>query len=205
MGLSREDRLHLRLTNVAVVVAAFVLGAALPSGSLNGEAGRLLVTFLGLVAASILPTVTLLLNSMTTNGRSVLSLTDLHNELQAAVNALFFLFGCAAGAAGILTLLALPAPELLLQVPHLQPTLSAIGRGGVVALSALTIMKAGTIPGVIRRTLEIRAEIAVEEAKRKTADNAPEAGAVGAAFKGREGFGRTVRLEDIKTADDKQH
>src|SRR3546814_14248687 len=73
---------------------AVMAGGVLQPGTLSVESVRLLVTFLGLVAASILPTISLLVNSMTASGRSVKAVDELEHELQSAMDALFMLFGC---------------------------------------------------------------------------------------------------------------
>src|SRR3546814_11663537 len=73
---------------------AVIAGGVLTPGTLSGESVRLLVTSLGLVAASILPTISLLVNSMTASGRSVKAVDELEHELHSTMEPLFMLFGC---------------------------------------------------------------------------------------------------------------
>lgn len=177
---------------------AVVVGFALSPGTISGDAGRMLVTFLGLVSASVLPTISLLVNSMTASGRSVLALDELEAELQAAMDALFLLFGCVAVVVVSLVALTIRPPSLLTNVPYLtSELLPRVGQMIVIAFSAITLLRVGQIPGILRRSLTIRHKIAVDEARRKTLENAPSPAATNASFANHPDFGKTVKLEDV--------
>ena len=202
MGGSWEDRLPLRRLEKFALGSAFAASAALSPGTVSGEAGRLLVTFLAIVAASILPTITLLVNSMTASGRSVQALNKLEAELQAAMDALFLFFGCIALGVGGLIALSIPTPPIALSIPYLATdVLPRFGQGVVGIAAAIILLRAGQIPAILRRSLGIRHEIAVDEARRKLAENAPEAGAMKRAFANHPDFGKVVNLEDLQGRD----
>ena len=112
-------------------------GLALPTETISGDSGRMLVTFLGLVSASILPTVSLLVNSMTASGRSVEAINKLEAELQSAIDALFLLFGCVGIVIGALVALSTPPPWPLTAVPFL--TTEALPRVGQQPLRCFRI------------------------------------------------------------------
>lgn len=178
--------------------AAVTVGLAISPDTITGDAGRMLVTFLGLVSASILPTISLLVNSMTSSGRSVLVLDELESELQSAMDALFLLFGCVAVVVGALVALTIPPPSLLTKIPYLtSEILPRMGQMIVVAFSAITLLRIGQIPAILRRSLSIRHKIAVDEARRKTLEKAPTSAATKASFANHPDFGKTVNLEDI--------
>lgn len=193
-----EDRLQLRRLEQIGLVAALAAGAALTPGAITSDAGKMLVTFLGLVSASILPTISLLVNSMTASGRSVFALNKLQAELQAAIDALFLLFGCVGIAVWALMSMAFAPPPILEKIPYLTTeVLPRMGQMFVVAPVALVLLRAGQIPGILRRSLAVRHEIAVDEAKKKLADKAPTGDAVRQTFANHPDFGKSVKLEDL--------
>ncbi len=211
MGRSRENRLRIRRL-IVPAAAGFCVGAVTPPGVFAGDAGRVLVTFLGLISASILPTISLLVGNMTASGRSVKALGELRDELGLAIDTLFELFGLVAVAVLTLMLLSLPSPLLFLvdQLPRAYGNLieqvpPRFGQGLLLSCVFVVVRRSGSIPAVIRKSLEIRAEIAAEEARRKTAENAPKPSEVASAFKTKPGFGRIRPLEEaIGRSTDKQ-
>lgn len=183
------------------MLAALAAGGALPPGTLSGDSGRLLVIFLGLVSASILPTISLILASMTASGRSVHALNELQRELTAAMDALFLLFGLVGVAVIALLALSIATPPIVADIPFVAGGLQRFGQALVVSASMLIVMRSGQIPGILRRSLNIRHGIAADEARRKTNEAAPEQGAVKASFPTHPEFGKTVKLEDVQNSD----
>lgn len=178
--------------------AALAAGVALSPNAITADAGRMLVTFLGLVSASILPAISLLINSMTASGRSVMALDELEGELQAAIDGLLLLFGCVAVVVGALVALATPPAAILANVPYLTTQiLPRLGQGTVVVFSAIILIRVGQIPAILRRSLVVRHKIAVEEARRKTLEKAPAAGASQQMFATHPDFGQSVHLDDL--------
>jgi len=174
----------------------------LTPGTISGDAGRVLVTFLGLFSASILPTVSLLINSMSATGRSVSAVNDLHAELQAAIDALLFLFGCIIVAIAALVSLSIPPAAVLATVPYL--TTEVLPRAGqtlVCGATGLVLWRAGQIPAILRRSLRIRHEIAVNEARSKIESNAPAAGQMKQAFSTHPDFGKVLPLKDAQSPE----
>jgi hypothetical protein len=183
-----------------VGLVGLAAGAALTPGVASGDAGRVLTTFLGFLSAGLLPTITLLINNMTASGRSVQAIERLERELQAAIDALFLLFGCVALSIGALVSLAIPPATFMTKVPYLTTEiLPRIGQALVVGPTALVVWRAGRIPGIMRRALEIRREIAVDEARRKVIENAPTSDTARQGFATAEDFGRPVSLQDLAT------
>lgn len=183
------------------MAVAAIAGAALPIGTVSGDAGRLLVTFLGIVAASILPTISLILGSMTASGRSVQSIGKLRTELGAAMDALFLLFGLAALAVLCLIALAVPTPTTLSDIPLVPVAMHLIGQALVVMAATLIVLRAGQIPAILRRSLDIRHEIAEDEARKKTIEAAPRSGETKATFTTHPEFGKSVPLSELRNKD----
>lgn len=170
----------------------------MPIGTVSGDAGRLLVTFLGLVAASILPTISLILGSMTASGRSVQSIGKLRTELSAAMDALFLLFGLAALAVLCLIALAVPTPAMLGETPLIPVVMHRFGQALVVMAATLIVLRAGQIPAILRRSLDIRHDIAEDEARKKTIEAAPRSGEMKATFTTHPDFGKSVSLSELR-------
>ena len=196
-----KNRLQLRRVEWFALLVASAAGGASPLGTLSGDAGRLLVTFLGLVSASILPTISLILGSMTASGRSVKALDELQVELTAAMDALFLLFGLVGISVIALLALAIPTPPVLDEVPYLAIVLARAGQAVVLATATLIVMRAGQIPGILRRSISIRHKIAIDEARRKTLEKAPDPGAVKAAYPTHPDFGKSVDWKEPKGRD----
>lgn len=176
--------------------ASLAAGIALSPGTISGDTGKTLATFLGLVSASILPTISLLINSMTASGRSVKALDELEHEIQIAMDALFLLFGCVAVVIGALVALAVRPPAILTHVPYVTTdVLPRVGQGIVLLFSTVILVRAGQIPGILRRSLAVRHKIAVDEARRKTLEKAPTAAAARASFATHPDFGKSVPFE----------
>lgn len=202
MGNRWEDRLRLRPLEWLTCSAAFLIGALLPPGVFGGEAGRLLTTFLGFVAASILPTISLIVGGMVVTGRSVQHLAALGAELTKTVDALFGVFGLIALSVLILMALAMPMPFAEYVPDYFQLIPHRFGQGLVGFVGLLAIARSGTVPGAIRRSLTLRTKIAVDDARKRTYENADVVKAKArSGFKRKEGFGRTSSLADENKSD----
>lgn len=171
----------------------------------------MLVIFVGLFAASILPTISLLMTNLRSEGRSVQGLIALRDETLQSVNVLLFLFGCAAIAVASVFIVTAGVPRLLFSVPVIGDILRhrwgvilvpALGQGTTLFFVGLIVARAGLFPTAIRKTLGATADIAIEEARRRTIENAPAPGETAQSFKTREGFGRRHTLEEIATHQD---
>jgi hypothetical protein len=199
MGSGWEDRLQVRRIELFGIAAILAAGAALSPGTISGDGSRMLATFLGLFSASLLPTITILVNGMTGSGRSVQAIENLDREIRDAMDALLFMFGCTAVAFLSLMSLSITPFSLLNRVPLLtSEVLPRLGQAIVVLAVAAIITRAGQIPAILRRTLTMRKDIAVEEARRKIIEKAPDALAVRASFATHPDFGKVVPLKQME-------
>lgn len=175
------------------------LGAVLTPAVLHGDPARLLTTFLGLVSASILPTVSLILGSMTTGGRSVAAINRLEQELHAAMDVLFLLLGLVGVIFAAIFMLGISPPSVLENVPLLtSEILPRFGQSVVVGGTALILMRAGQIPAILRRSLLIRHEIAVDEARKKTLENAGKVPDSKSLFGSDPNFGKSITVDEAR-------
>lgn len=130
------------------------------------------------------------------------AIDDLEAELQSAMDALFLLFGCVAVVIGALVALAINPPAILNEIPYLTTqVLPRAGQAVVVLFSSMILLRVGQIPGILRRSLALRHKIAVEEARRKTLENAPKPTAARASFESHPDFGKTVTLDELPGRD----
>ncbi|MAW99565.1 MAG: hypothetical protein CMN72_07930 [Sphingomonas sp.] len=158
---------------------------------------------MGLFAASILPTISLIIGAMGASGRSVKGVNELHNELAHAVDALLFIFGTLLVSVAALFALSVPTPNAVAAIPLAGEILTRGGQA-IVSLTAVTaLLHAGKIPAILRRILELRREMAVNEVRRQISERAPAAGAMRENFATSAGFGRSVSLEEA--AERRQH
>ncbi|GFZ85125.1 hypothetical protein GCM10019071_12670 [Sphingobium fuliginis] len=141
---------------------------------------------------------------MTASGRSVKAINDLNDELNAAVNALFALFGLVGVTIVCLIALAIPVPAPIHRLSHIGEMLNRGGQATVTAVVALILMRAGQVPGILRRSLMIRHRIAIDEAAKKTAENAQKIPPMKELFGRHPDFGKTVNLEDLQDPE-KRH
>lgn len=200
MGNKRENRLLFRLIRLLSFVALATGGVALPPDVLSGEPIRLLVTFLSLVSASVLPTVSLAIGGMSATGHSVQKISELHQELEGSCRALFSTFGWVAiCVALLLTHSILPDLSGAWEFKGTLYTLNDVPRRSVQALVAVcaseTLIRAAVIPRVLRAVLLIKRDISVFEARQSLITKAPSDGDMKKIFPKKEGFGTSIILE----------
>jgi len=204
MGRRRKDRLRFRRRDKVIVVAVGILCACLPVGIFDGDTGRILTIFLGLVSASILPTVSMMVGTMSGTGRSVAGIDQLNAELRDTIDILVAILGFVLVAVLGLLLGTINLPDM--QVPLLN-TRYSIGLDQaflrltnlMVGLAiALALSKFGRVPSSFRRALEIRHQIAVEEAKRRIEENAPSNASVSSMFATSPGFGQSKKVVGVE-------
>lgn len=187
-----------------ISVAVGIFCACLPVGTFDGDTGRILTIFLGLVSASILPTVSMMVGIMSGTGRSVAGIDQLNAELRDTIDILVAILGFVLVAVLGLLLGTINLPDM--QVPLLN-TRYSIGLDQVflrltnlmVGLAiALALSKFGRVPSSFRRALEIRHQIAVEEAKRRIDENAPSDASVSSMFATSPGFGQSKKVVGVE-------
>lgn len=200
MGRCWENRLSLRRMTFFALVAGAIAGAVLPPSVMTGDPTRMLVTFLGLVSASILPTVSLAIGSMSGTGRSVKRISALSMELEIACRALFQTFGWVAATIALLLLLSV-VPQIsgrwqfgdhLVQIDDVaRRSIQSL----VIICSISAVRRALKIPQVLLAVLGIKRDIALFEAQKVLRENAPTEEEMRQMFKTKEGFGAVVRIE----------
>jgi hypothetical protein len=170
----------------------------LPSGFVTGDIGRIITTFLGLIAASILPTISLIVGSMSASGRSVKGINDLHAEFVDLVGELFAVLGWIMVAIGGLAFASVEITlglgiyhpfGILFDFSSLPDVLKGAGRFALGYASAAALAQFSMVPKSVLKALEIRHHIAIDEAKRKVSDNAPSSGDIQKYFGTKQGFG----------------
>lgn len=195
MGHLREDRLRFRRRVKLISLAVAAGFVCLPLGFLGGDTGRVLVTFLGLMSASILPTISLLVGSMSANGRSVKGIDELHKELGEIVSVLWAIFGLVAVSVLALFIGTIELPRLALPVfgtayaVSVDTLIYRVAQGIVGGASALALSRFGVVPTSFFRALQIRREIAVDEARRRIQESAPTSQDLHSSFPTLSGFG----------------
>ena len=161
----------------------------------------MLVTFLGLVSASILPTVSLVIGSLSSSGRSVMKIDELAQELNRAVRTLFVILGLVAAVVVLLMLIAI-VPQVGWHPPPVSLAVPDAARRSLQSLAVLLTVAAAiealAIPRILSRVLAIKKDIALHEARKALAERSPSSTEVGQMFATREGFGKTVPLETLR-------
>ncbi|WP_264773722.1 hypothetical protein [Defluviimonas salinarum] len=147
------------------------------------------------MSASILPTVSLLVGAMGANGRSVKGINDLHTEIGDTIAVLWAIFGLVVLSVLGLLVNSLVIPPLELHIPgsayfvSVDSLLYRLSQGITGGAAMLALTRIGHVPTSFRRALEIRHQIAVDEARRRIDDSAPTTDKLQAIFPKATGFG----------------
>ncbi|OHC52158.1 MAG: hypothetical protein A3D16_08685 [Rhodobacterales bacterium RIFCSPHIGHO2_02_FULL_62_130] len=183
------------------------LVSLLPSGILAGDIGRIVTTFLGLLAASILPTISLIVGSMSATGRSVKGINELHDEFVHLVGELFSVLGwtmvaivgLAVASADINYQFGTYEPfGILFDFSSLPDVLKGAGQFAVGYASAAALAQFSLVPKSILKALELRHHIAVDEARRKISENVPSADGIQKIFGAKQGFGEVKPVSIVE-------
>lgn len=187
---------------MALAVGA-VSGALIPPALFAGDPVRMLVTFLGLVSASILPTISLAIGSMSGTGRSVQKINTLFIDITESTKALFRTLMCVGIVFAALVIfsmipevdfrfVALETPYEILDAPRRFVQI-------IIFASAITsVEQAILIPKTFYKVLKIKHEIAVFETRKEVTKNAPTETDIKNIFPTKDGFGQTVSVEKLK-------
>jgi len=184
-------------------IAVFTVGLLIPARSIDDGLAALLVTFFGLVAAGTIPAMSLLSGSVMSPTRSVARLITLKASLDTLLRQLSgMLYASILGAVAVIVLVFgvpslpigwLPVPDYL---SWLMVFAADFPERALQALVLLALFVAGDRIRVIKLTfkmaLKARFELALEEARRRTDENAPSAEDVSEAFSTPPGFGAKV-------------
>ncbi|MDZ7908269.1 MAG: hypothetical protein U5N10_08665 [Gemmobacter sp.] len=162
----------------------------------------MLVTFMGLVSASILPTISLAITSMSGTGRSVQKINELYTDLRENSAALFRTLGRVGFVFAALVAFAMvPVWGFELSVLGLTVEIPDAARRAVQVVifttAVLAVFEAFHIPKTFLKVLTMKRDIAVYEARKAVRENTPADAEIKQIFPKKEGFGRTVSLEQI--------
>lgn len=174
---------------------------------------------MGFFTAGVLPTISILIGTVTASGRSVKALNDVHDEIRMAIGALVGLLKFAGATVLVMLLLsAVRGPVPVLLSPGLfadwagylsSAAVSAqgttidvfevatrIGQSAVLCLALAFTLKAATLPKALFDALRSKHLLALDEARRSLDEKAPRAPEVKKAFAGGTEFGTVVRLDE---------
>lgn len=197
--------MSVRLNKIAAVIVTGVGAALLPRPVVSPDVVRLLVTFLGLLAAGVLPSITLVLNSMVATGKSVQRINELYAELRAAIHQLYAVFAWVLiSFFSLLLLTALPEFTYVLVMLEREVDLHALASAVLVAAAAASFvgatLKGLAIPRILDRALVLRAEIAQASAIEEVQTRAPKEADVRKHFAKHPNHGRRTSVGDLPRA-----
>lgn len=158
---------------------------------------RYIITGLGFVAATVLPSIALTIGTLVSDGRSVMGVQDLAAEVRLTVENLFFITGLVFLALSGILLIAFSGGALFggsgLGNGGLPSTQDAIQAGSGIVGGALLmlVLKISRVPKAIFRVLELKAELAEGEARRQLNENVAQISSK-KIFPVKPGFGETV-------------
>ena len=200
MGRCGENRLSLRSLVIASLSVGAILGASIPPAIVVGEPARMLTTFLGLISASVLPAVSLVIGSMSGAGRSVKKIAELDAQLRRACLAMFETLAWVAATFFLAILISVVPPipgrwvvasySLIVDDAARRPILALI-----FVCSMLAVIRALTIPTVLLGVLSIKRDIAVFEAQKSLREKVPSEEDTRQMFKTKDGYGSVVRID----------
>lgn len=169
----------------------------MPPQTLNEEAAQLLSVVLGLIAAGILPAATLLVNTVSAEGRSVKALSSLGEETRGLVRNLFMLLAWVALAVCALLILFIPPPWEAWGSFVGDDVSRQLGQAMALGLLGGVLDRTRTIPSAVFRCLDLRLGIAVDEARQKLRESAPAPGEAAVHFQTKPGFGAMRPVEKV--------
>ena len=186
----------------SALAAGAACGLVIPPALFAGEPVRMLVTFMGLLSASILPTVSLAIGSMSGTGRSVQKINELYTDLRVNAAALFRTLACVAFVfAALVAFAMMPVCNLKMVLIEQQISIPDVARRAVQLIvfsgTVLAVCEGYRIPQTFLKVLAVKRDIAVYEARKEIRDNAPSEVEIKQMFPKKEGFGKTVGLEQI--------
>ena len=180
-----------------VIILAATGAAFVPEAFFDEDGVRVLVIFLGLLASSILPTISLTIGNMVSQGRTPFGITELHHELESAVRRLISTFGSIALAVGY-SIVFLMRDRLIMVEGELygicyEVILSSVAQALLAALLVIVFFQIAHVPTILLRSLSIKREIAIEEARLRLDETAPKLVDIKASFPTSSEFGKRVK------------
>ena len=187
----------------------FLVGLVLPTSTLSSGLDSLLVTFFGLLSASILPAISLLVGNVASPTYSLAKLEELEVQTKSLVKKLFSTLGVviAGGALVMVAAAGLPSIPIPAWLPkwctHLQEAPERLTQGVVFACFAISIDRLRVVSMAFQTVLKARFDLAKMETITRLKKAFPGSEEVRATFPTSEKFGSRVEV-DVSRADTKE-
>lgn len=176
MGRTGENRLPFQLKTKYFPIKTFLIGVTVgivsPFQILHNDAIKMLAPFLAILAASIMPSITLLIGAITSESKSVKRVSELGVELSHVINELLMLFFLILASMFCLVFLFIPSPFLIKNFIIYNCLVIALGQGVFIGFLSAALDKTAVIPKSLFKCMELKLNIAKDTSKSKTSDNA---------------------------------
>lgn len=170
----------------------------LPTDLLSEESAVLIVTFFGLVAAGLLPAMSLVVGDTLTGARSVAKLLTLKQDIDDLLRQMLRLLAILMVGAivTVLKLLEWPAfPDVIrgMQVPDWADEVPArVVQAAIFVCVLLSLNRTRVIAVAFKTVLNARFEMALADSRQRLEEKTPSSDDVASTFKTPEGFGAKV-------------
>jgi len=178
-----------------------------PADYFSTSTFRFTAIFLGLLSASILPTLSLVINGLGTGSLSVMAITELKSKVDASVSALLFILGLIGLLVLCLAIATLDLPtynlewvstirnqSITYQIDIVQSAQRVIQ--GLAAIAFVMLLRrSGQIPAILRDTADARFKVALRDAEMRLSESAPSKDQIATQYPTSEDFGRSRQLK----------
>jgi len=185
---------------IRLLAMLFFFGLALPLGSVSGAKGGLLVTFFGLMAAGIIPAMSLLVANTLSPSFSVKRLDELESEVSVLLSKLGQTLGFVI-AGSVLVIVAqfdmpvLPPRIFDLTIPEwVRPIAEQLVQAGAFACFIFALDRLRVVNSAFTSVFRQRYEIARKEGEARTKRNGRQLGGAREYFPKPDHFGETVEI-----------
>lgn len=158
---------------------------------------------MGLVSASILPTVSLAINGMNGTGRSVLKINELYKDLRESTERLFRTLGWVTFVAISLVIYSIiPVVDWSIQFWFIEwnadNILKRLLQAIIFTSTAIALGEAYLVPKIFHKVLNVKRDIAIYHARQEIRENVPTEAYVKQNFATKDDFGKTVNISQIE-------
>lgn len=193
-------------------ITLLALGLAIPPGSVDDSLAGVLVTFFGLVAAGVIPAMSLLVGNVMSPARSVASIISLKASLDVLLKQLGLMLVAVIAGGLFVIVLSFDLPRLPISIsdlnqaaPRLASFIVDLPERFLQALTLVSLFHAVDRMRVVKHTFKIvlhaQFQLALEEARRRIEDRAPSTAAVAEAFPTPDRFGKRVVYMPVDPKD----
>lgn len=198
MGGKRSDRFGIIVRSLFFPLMGAAALAIAPPDLLRGDPARLLMPFLGLFMAGILPAISLTINSIKAGGFSIQRIHDLTNELRRLLNYLQLLFVVALVAAVCLVMAETFDWGRGFYYASFSSRAFNLILGGCMGILIASLPK---IRGAFAVLLDINRDIAIDEATNKLKSRAKDMSSIVDRFPTKEKFGELFGASEQKRVE----